>query len=46
MRTRIIDGRVIDPANVIDDMFDIFIEDGKIIAVGKELMLHGTETLP
>lgn len=37
MRTRIIGGRVIDPANAIDETLDIFIEDGKIVAVSKEL---------
>jgi len=36
MRIKITGGRVIDPANAIDDQLDIFIEDGKIIAVGSE----------
>lgn len=34
MRTHIQHGRVIDPANAIDDNLDLFIEDGKIVAVG------------
>ncbi|NOY66514.1 MAG: dihydroorotase [Gammaproteobacteria bacterium] len=37
MRTRITGGRIIDPANAIDETLDIFIEDGKIVAVSKEL---------
>jgi len=36
MRTRIKGGRIIDPANALDDTLDIFIEDGKIVAVAKK----------
>ena len=34
MRLRIFNGRVIDPANNIDDTQDIYIADGRIIALG------------
>ncbi len=37
MRTRIRGGRVIDPANGIDAILDVFIADEKIIAVAAEL---------
>lgn len=36
MRTRITGGRVIDPANAIDGLLDVFIEGGQIIAIGNE----------
>lgn len=34
MRTLIEGGRVIDPANTVDDVLDVLIEDGRIAAVG------------
>ncbi|MGE5850691.1 MAG: dihydroorotase [Candidatus Methylomirabilota bacterium] len=34
MRTLIEGGRVIDPANTVDDVLDVLIEDGQIAAVG------------
>ena len=37
MKTLIKGGRVIDPANKIDGVLDVLIEDGKIAAVGEEL---------
>ncbi len=36
-------GRVIDPANNIDTEMDVLIEDGKIVAVGKNLKSDGAE---
>ena len=35
MKLKISNGRVIDPANHIDDQLDIFIDNGLILAVGK-----------
>jgi len=37
MKTRIRGGRIIDPANGIDDILDVFIADDKIIAVAAEM---------
>lgn len=37
MKIRISGGRVIDPANSIDDRLDVFIADGTIVAVATEL---------
>ena len=37
MKTRISGGRVLDPANGIDEQLDVFIADGKILAVASEL---------
>lgn len=37
MRTRIKNGRVIDPANGIDEMTDVFITDGKVVAIAPTL---------
>jgi len=34
MRILIEGGRVIDPANKVDDVLDVLIEDGRIAAVG------------
>ena len=38
-------GRVIDPANHIDKVADILVEDGKIAAVGENLSADGAETI-
>ncbi|HEC29784.1 MAG TPA: dihydroorotase [Gammaproteobacteria bacterium] len=37
MHIRIRNGRVIDPANAVDAQLDVFVADGKIVAVGKEM---------
>lgn len=37
LRTRIRNGRVIDPANGIDENTDIFIADGKVVAIASNL---------
>src|SRR5687767_7395546 len=34
-------GRVVDPANGVDGMFDILIEDGKISRLGRDLPVNG-----
>ena len=44
MRTRIRGGRVIDPANGVDAMLDVFIADGKILAVAAELDQFDADT--
>ena len=38
-------GRVIDPANGIDDVLDLLIEDGKIAAVAPELSADGAQVI-
>ncbi|MFA6320273.1 MAG: dihydroorotase [Candidatus Omnitrophota bacterium] len=39
------DGRVVDPANKINDIFDILISDGKIEKTGKNLNIKSGETI-
>ncbi|MDO8885416.1 dihydroorotase [Candidatus Oleimmundimicrobium sp.] len=34
-------GRVIDPANNIDDVLDVLVEDGKIASIGKNIKANG-----
>ena len=36
-------GRVVDPANGMDKVADVLIEDGRIAAVGEELSADGAE---
>ena len=43
MKTLIKGGRVIDPANKIDKIADVLVEDGKIAAVGENLSADGAE---
>ena len=43
MKTLIKGGRVIDPANAIDKIADVLVEDGKIAAVGENLSADGAE---
>ena len=43
MKTLIKGGRVIDPANAIDKIADVLVEDGKIAAVGEHLSADGAE---
>ena len=43
MRLLVKGGRVIDPANNIDEIADVLIVDGRIAAVGKELSPDGNE---
>ena len=43
MKTLIKGGRVIDPANKIDKIADVLVEDGKIAAVGENLPSEGAE---
>ena len=43
MKTLIKGGRVIDPANKIDKIADVLVEDGKIAAVGDNLSAEGAE---
>ena len=43
MKTLIKGGRVIDPANNIDKIADVLVEDGKIAAVGENLSADGAE---
>ena len=43
MRLLVKGGRVIDPANDIDEIADVLIVDGRIAAVGKELSPDGNE---
>ncbi|MCF0253880.1 MAG: amidohydrolase family protein [Duodenibacillus sp.] len=38
-------GRVVDPANGVDGVMDVAVEDGKVAAVGEELALAARETL-
>ena len=45
MKTLIKGGRVIDPANKIDGVLDVLIEDGKIAAVGEELLGEDAEII-
>ena len=45
MRLLIRGGRVIDPANSIDERLDIYIEDGKIARLGKNLTVPGAQAL-
>ena len=45
MKTLIKGGRVIDPANNIDKIADVLVEDGKIAAVGEELAADGAEVV-
>ena len=43
MKILIKGGRVIDPANAIDKIADVLVEDGKIAAVGEHLSADGAE---
>ena len=43
MKTLIKSGRVIDPANKIDKIADVLVEDGRIAAVGENLPSEGAE---
>ena len=43
MRLLVKGGRVIDPANNIDEIADVLVIDGKIAAIGKELSPDGNE---
>ena len=45
MRLLIRGGRVIDPANHVDEQLDIFIESGKIVQLGKNLSVSGAQIL-
>ncbi len=36
MRLLITGGRVIDPANGVDDILDVLVEEGQILQVGRE----------
>ncbi len=45
MRYLIKNGRVVDPANGIDDIMDILIADGKIAEVGKNITAGADETI-
>ena len=45
MRLLIRGGRVIDPANNIDEQLDIYIENGKIAQLGKDLTVPGAQML-
>ena len=45
MRLLIRGGRVIDPANRMDDRLDICIENGKIVQLGKNLAVPGAQVL-
>ena len=45
MRLLIRGGRVIDPANSMDEQLDICIEDGKIAQIGKDLAASGAQVL-
>ena len=38
-------GRMVDPANGIDEILDIFIENGTIARFGKGLAVDGAESL-
>ena len=43
MKILIKGGRVIDPANKIDKIADVLVEDGKIAAVGEKLQAEGAQ---
>ena len=45
MRLLIRGGRVIDPANSIDEQLDICVENGKITQLGKDLTIPGAQVL-
>ena len=45
MKLLIKSGRVIDPANTIDSVLDILVEDGKIAKVAKEIKPNGSEVI-
>ena len=45
MKQMLKNGRVLSPANHIDEVCDILIEDGKICEIGKNLSAEGTEVL-
>lgn len=45
MKTLIKGGRVIDPANAIDKIADVLVEDGKIAAVGENLQADGAQVV-
>ncbi|HOB89370.1 MAG TPA: dihydroorotase [Bacillota bacterium] len=45
MRLLVKGGRVIDPANNIDEIADVLVIDGKIAAIGKELSPDGNEDI-
>lgn len=45
MRLLIKNGRVVDPANKIDDILDILIERGKIVSIQKSISVGGGEVI-
>ncbi|HEX5939891.1 MAG TPA: dihydroorotase [Dehalococcoidia bacterium] len=45
MRLLIRGGRVIDPANGVDEMRDVLIEDGRIASSGRELKVDGAQSI-
>ena len=45
MKTLIKDGRVVDPANGIDDTLDVLIEDGKIAKIGRDIPKTGADVV-
>jgi len=45
MKRRLKGGRVVDPANRIDGVHDVLIEDGRIAAVGRDLPVDGAEVV-
>jgi dihydroorotase len=45
MKTLIKNGRVVDPANGIDDTLDILIEDGKITKIGRDIPKAGADVV-
>lgn len=45
MKILIKDGRVVDPANGVDDTLDVLIEDGKIAKMGRDIPKAGAEVV-
>ena len=45
MKMLIKDGRVVDPANGVDDTLDVLIEDGKIAKIGRDIPKAGAEVV-
>ena len=45
MKLLIKGGHVVDPANDIDKVADVLVEDGKIAAVGEKLVADGAEVV-
>jgi dihydroorotase len=45
MKTLIKNGRVVDPANGVDDTLDVLIEDGKIAKLGRDIPKTGAEVI-